>query len=56
MYLLLMITFIITFYLLNKCTIFPTTIVKYPDINKEISDTYIDDNNVYYKYYRKKII
>jgi hypothetical protein len=53
---LLIITFIITFYLLHKYVSFPKTIVKFPNINKEISDTYIDDNNVYYKYYRKRVI
>ena len=26
------------------------------DYKWEISDTYIDDNNVYYKYYRKRVI
>ena len=30
-------------------------IVKYPDINKEISDKYIDDNNICYKYHRKQV-
>lgn len=33
----------------------PEIMIKYPDPNDEISDTYIDDNNVCYKYVRKEI-
>lgn len=33
----------------------PQIIVKKPNINSEISDLYIDDNNVCYKYKRQEI-
>lgn len=31
----------------------PDIIVKYPSPEDEVSDVYIDDNNVCYRYYRK---
>lgn len=33
----------------------PMIIIKEPNINNEISDQYIDDNNICYKYHRKEI-
>ena len=33
----------------------PDIIIKYPSPERDVSDTYIDDNNVCYRYYRKEI-
>lgn len=33
----------------------PQIIIKNPDINKDISDLYIDDSNVCYKYKKQKV-
>lgn len=33
----------------------PRVVVKYPSISNEISDTYIDENDVCYKYHREEI-
>jgi hypothetical protein len=33
----------------------PEIIVKYPNPNQELSDVYVDDNNVCYRYKRKEI-
>lgn len=40
-------------YLLNPS---PRVIVKLPDPTKNISDIYVDDHNVHYRYHRKEII
>lgn len=34
----------------------PQIIIKYPSPQNNISDVYVDDNNVCYRYYRKEII
>lgn len=33
----------------------PRVIVKYPNVSDKISDTYIDDNNICYKYHRRVV-
>lgn len=33
----------------------PMIIIKEPNINNKISDQYVDDNNVCYKYHRKEV-
>jgi len=33
----------------------PEIILLYPSVNNSISDTYVDDNNVCYKYHRKQV-
>jgi len=33
----------------------PQIILKYPTIDNDVSDTYIDANNVCYKYHKKQI-
>jgi hypothetical protein len=33
----------------------PKVIIKHPSPSEEISDIYVDDNDVYYKYHRKEI-
>lgn len=33
----------------------PKIVLKYPSINDKISDLYVDDNNVCYRYHRKNI-
>jgi len=48
-----LISAIITFIILFIINPTPQIIVKYP--SGEVSDTYVDDNNVCYKYYRKKV-
>lgn len=30
-------------------------VVKYPDISNEVSDTYVDNQGVYYKYHRVEV-
>jgi hypothetical protein len=32
----------------------PVVIVKYPSPKEEVSSVYVDDNNVYYRYYREE--
>lgn len=32
----------------------PVVIIKYPSPHEEVSDVYIDDNNVCYRYYREE--
>ena len=34
----------------------PLIYTKHPDIRKEVSQCYVDDNGVFYKYHRKEII
>lgn len=33
----------------------PDVIVKYPSPDKDISDVYVDDNNVCYRYHRREV-
>lgn len=33
----------------------PEVIIKYPTPDRQISDLYIDDNGVHYRYHRQKI-
>lgn len=33
----------------------PEIVIKYPDISKEISDVYVDDQGVCYRYHRVKV-
>jgi hypothetical protein len=30
-------------------------VVKYPDISKDVSDTYVDDRGVHYRYHRVEV-
>lgn len=45
------VTFIIIYLLYPK----PKVILKYPSVNDKVSDLYVDDNNVCYRYHRKQI-
>jgi hypothetical protein len=33
----------------------PEVIIRYPQPTQDVSDVYVDDNNVCYRYYRKEI-
>lgn len=33
----------------------PEIVVKYPDISKDISDVYVDNQGVHYRYHRMKV-
>ena len=33
----------------------PKAILKYPSIHNDISDMYVDDNNICYRYHKKEI-
>lgn len=33
----------------------PHVILKYPSVDNEVSDTYVDNNNVCYKYHRRQV-
>jgi len=46
-----LLTFIVLYIMEPK----PQIILKYPNIEQEVSDTYVDDNNVCYKYHKKEI-
>lgn len=46
---------LITLIILYISCPFPKIIIKYPSLDDEISDLYIDDNNVCYKYHREEI-
>jgi hypothetical protein len=45
----------VTFIILYLTYPGPQIIVKMPNPNKEISDLYVDDNNVCYRYHRNEI-
>ena len=34
----------------------PVILIRYPLPDQEVSDVYVDDNNVYYKYHRKEVL
>jgi hypothetical protein len=33
----------------------PEILIKYPSLDEEVSDVYVDDNDVCYKYIRKEV-
>lgn len=45
----------ITMFVLFLTQPYPNIIIKYPSPEDEISDVYIDDNDVCYRYYRREI-
>jgi hypothetical protein len=47
----MLVTFIVLY--LTKPT--PQIILKYPSIKNKVSDVYVDDNNVCYRYHKKEI-
>ena len=49
------ISIFITMFILYVQAPKPEIIVKYPNIKEEISDTYIDDQGVCYRYHRVEI-
>lgn len=46
---------IITFFILYLISPKPQVILKYPNYDKKISNLYIDDNNVCYRYKTKEV-
>ena len=49
------ISMFITMFFLYIISPNPEIIIKYPSPENEISDVYIDDNNVCYRYHRKEV-
>jgi hypothetical protein len=50
-----LLSIVITFTILYCCSPEPQVILKYPKSEKEISDLYLDDNNVCYRYKTKEV-
>jgi len=48
-------TLFITFFILYLFKPDPKVIIKYPNMNNDVSDLYVDDNNVCYKYHKTDI-
>lgn len=51
----LILSIFMTFLMLYIISPNPKIILKYPNINDPISDLYVDDNNVCYRYHTKEI-
>lgn len=49
------VTLLISLFVLYITAPEPKIVIKYPDVNKEKSDLYIDDNNVCYRYKREEV-
>ena len=49
----LLFAMIITVFILYLTSPKPEIVVKYPDISKDVSDMYVDDRGVCYRYHRK---
>ena len=52
----LLISMAITFVILYMFAPKPKVILKYPSIKDDVSDLYVDENNVCYRYHKKQII
>lgn len=50
-----LITVVLTFIVLYLLYPSPKIIIKYPSIKNDISDLYVDDNNICYKYHKTQI-
>ncbi len=50
-----LLSMLVTFILLYLVYPSPNVIIKYPNVKNEVSDVYIDENNVCYKYHRKEV-
>lgn len=51
----LLIAIFITFLVLYVTSPKPRIILKYPNLKNEISDIYMDDNNICYRYHRNQV-
>jgi len=51
----LLISIFITFLVLYVTSSKPKIILKYPNLKNEVSDMYIDDNNICYRYHKNQI-
>ena len=45
------ITFLVLYITASK----PKIILKFPNVNNQVSDLYVDDNNICYKYHRTEV-
>ena len=48
-------TLLISFLVLYLFAPDPKIIIKYPNMNSDVSDMYVDDNNVCYQYHKTKV-
>ena len=44
-----------TIYILYYFSPEPEVLIKYPDISQDVSDVYIDDQDVCYRYHREEV-
>lgn len=46
---------LVTMFILYMTCPSPKIILKYPNVKDKISDLYVDDNNICYRYHRKEV-